>query len=98
MTCQPRAYRRVLIATAVTAGLIAVSTSAQTENTPRTAWGEPDLRGFWTIRTMTPLERPSGFKDKPIVTGEEASLFVEERRKNTAQGLAAILSADYERG
>ena len=82
----------------MTAGLIAVSASAQTENAPRTAWGEPDLRGFWTIRTMTPLERPSGFEDTPTVTGEEARLFVEEQRQRTSQGLAAILSADYERG
>jgi len=27
---------------------------------PRTADGHPDLQGFWTNQTYTPLERPEG--------------------------------------
>ena len=98
MTNRPHASWRVLAAAVTAAGLVAVSTSAQDAAAPRTEWGEPDLRGFWTIRTMTPLERPPGFEDKPVVTGDEAGLLVEALRQGTAQALDAILSADYEQG
>ena len=27
--------------------------------TPKTAWGEPDLQGIWTDETNTPLQRPA---------------------------------------
>ena len=29
----------------------------------RTAWDEPDLRGIWDFRTITPLERPDDLAD-----------------------------------
>jgi hypothetical protein len=25
----------------------------------KTAWGEPDLQGIWTVDTLTPLQRPA---------------------------------------
>lgn len=43
--------------------------------TPRTAWGEPDLRGIWDYRTITPLERPKEMEGKPILSDEEAAEF-----------------------
>jgi hypothetical protein len=38
----------------------------------RTAWGDPDLRGYWLLATYTPLERPAALGDKAFYTEEEA--------------------------
>ena len=42
---------------------------------PRTPWGVPDLQGTWSLPTMTPLERPAGYEDRPRLTGAEAEEF-----------------------
>ena len=42
---------------------------------PRTADGHPDLQGVWTSATLTPLERPPEFANKPVLTPEEAAAF-----------------------
>ncbi|MBI4885611.1 MAG: hypothetical protein HY824_00825 [Acidobacteria bacterium] len=39
---------------------------------PRTAWGDPDLRGLWLTATYTPLQRPAELANKPLYTEEEA--------------------------
>ncbi|MCY4505987.1 MAG: hypothetical protein OXG35_03360, partial [Acidobacteria bacterium] len=56
--------------------------------TPRTAWGAPDLQGVWDYRTMTPLERPREFAGKAVMSEEEAAAF-------TARTLEE--QADYDR-
>jgi hypothetical protein len=38
----------------------------------RTAWGDPDLRGYWLLATYTPLERPAAVADKAFYSEEEA--------------------------
>ena len=38
---------------------------------PRTSWGDPDLRGYWLSLSYTPLERPEGVT-KALYTPEEA--------------------------
>ena len=45
---------------------------------PRTSWGDPDLRGIWDFRTITPLERPSELAGKKVLTAEEAAEFEQE--------------------
>ena len=40
---------------------------------PRTAWGDPDLRGTWSYASLTPLERPGQFRDREFFSPEEAS-------------------------
>jgi hypothetical protein len=40
---------------------------------PRTAWGDPDLQGFWNNSTTTPLERPKSLADKSLLSAEEAA-------------------------
>ena len=42
---------------------------------PRTAWGAPDLEGIWDYRTMTPLQRPSEFAGKAVLSDEEAAAY-----------------------
>ena len=45
---------------------------------PRTAWGDPDLRGIWTGSSITPLERPEEFAGREFLTESEAAA-IEER-------------------
>ena len=54
--------------------------SAQTWTPPRTPDGHPDLQGFWTNATITPLERPRTLGAKEFFTAEEAA----EDRKRAA--------------
>ena len=42
---------------------------------PRTPDGHPDLQGIWTNATITPIERPDFFKDKPTLTEKEAHAY-----------------------
>ena len=42
---------------------------------PRTADGKPDLQGYWSNATYTPVERPAEFKDKEHFTVEEAAAY-----------------------
>ncbi len=37
--------------------------------------GQPDLQGVWTNSTLTPLERPSEFAGKSVLTAEEAAAY-----------------------
>jgi hypothetical protein len=39
---------------------------------PRTPWGDPDLRGYWLSVAYTPLERPDELAGKSLYTLEEA--------------------------
>src|SRR6516164_11808232 len=39
---------------------------------PRTPDGHPDFQGTWNTSTLTPLERPAEFADKPFLTAQEA--------------------------
>ena len=46
---------------------------------PRTPDGQPDLQGYWTNDTYTPLERPAELGDKEFFTPDEAAAFVKSR-------------------
>jgi len=96
---------RVLASLMVAANLLLVPLSAQTSlaanNAPRkpsgavlqTPDGHPDLQGIWTNATITPLERPAQFADKPALSEADAqkyeqqtdSNFQAERRGATAE-------------
>jgi len=39
---------------------------------PRNAMGQPDLSGYWTNATMTPLTRNKRLSDKPVMPADEA--------------------------
>jgi hypothetical protein len=66
------------------------SVPSKTENTPRTAWGAPDLQGIWDFATITPLERPSSLAGKAVFTDEEAAQFekqtLEQRNPDRRDG------------
>ena len=80
----------VLIAVAIVA-LLPIEVAGQTRSAtaeswtpPGTPWGDPDLQGIWDFRTITPMERPSEFAGKQVLTDEEAASFEaqENRRLN----------------
>ena len=47
----------------------------------RTAWGEPDLQGIWTINYETPLERPERYAGRELFTEEERAEIDKERAR-----------------
>jgi hypothetical protein len=59
--------RRVALAVAA-AALATATVSAQRPPDPQS-----DLQGLWTNGTVTPLQRPDDFKDKPFLTPAEAA-------------------------
>ena len=70
-----RLFAGVLIAIALAAPLRAADAvpAAKTDSwtPPQTAWGEPDLRGVWDFRTITPLERPKELSGKTFSTSRK---------------------------
>ena len=49
---------------------------------PRTPYGRPDLQGTWTFANLTPLQRPSQFTGREVLTAKEAveyEAFLKER-------------------
>ncbi len=77
---------------------LAGQTLSNTYVPPKTADGQPDLQGFWTNSTYTPLERPDGVT-KEFYTPEEAAA-VEKRaaareREQTTPGTIADVHYDF---
>jgi len=70
--------------------------------------GHPDLQGVWNFSSLTPLERPAQFADKPVLTDAEAAEFERQtldrnnadRRRDTADAdvAQAYNNAWYDRG
>jgi hypothetical protein len=53
--------------------------SPATAEAPASTVGQPDLEGYWTNDTYTPLERPAELAGKEFFTAEEAAAFVQSR-------------------
>ena len=51
---------------------------------PRTPDGQPDLQGYWTTQTFTPLERPERLADREFLSEEEAAAL---QQQLTAEGV-----------
>ncbi len=77
-----------LFAVAAVVALMPVSVEGQAQRTP---WGDPDLQGFWTNTTTTPLERPDD-----VDAGDELS--DEERASRDTQGDVAREARGIEPG
>ena len=77
-TC--RSLRRLSIIVSASC-LLLQGAIAQPDNNyrvARTADGAPDLQGMWTNNTITSLERPTQFADKPFLTEEEQAAMERE--------------------
>ena len=104
-----------VVATAVGAGLLAPPAAGQAAEEqaaagqaatagwtpPRTPWGDPDLQGAYTNKTITPIERPAELAGQEFLTAEEAATLereVVERNQELlnrpAQRTAATTSVD----
>jgi hypothetical protein len=64
-------FSAVILALVIAGALHVSSLAGQSPRTPRTPWGHPDLQGVWSTATITPLERPAQFADKPFLTEAE---------------------------
>lgn len=76
-----RAAALLILPAALTATVSAQSghTQARAWNGPRTPDGQPDLQGYWTNDSYTPLERPEALGDKELYTPAEADKFLQSR-------------------
>ena len=63
----------VSLAPAAVAGQATTTSSA-----PRTPWGDPDLQGTYTNKTITPLERPEDLAERAFLTEEEVATLEQE--------------------
>ena len=61
--------------------------SEETWTLPRTPDGQPDLQGYWTTQTFTPLERPEYVAGKEFFTEEETAALQEQL---TAEGINPV--------
>ena len=67
----------------------ATAATSAPRTTVKTPWGEPDLQGLWSNKTITPLERPRDLGTKEFYTEQE---FAERERQ------AIIRATDEARG
>jgi hypothetical protein len=65
-----------------------------------TLYGDPDIQGIFTFRTLTPLNRPEVLEGKEVLTVEEAAAFEEVERTRLNRDLfdpeAGAPSAGYQ--
>ncbi len=62
---------------------------------PRTPDGHPDLQGYWTNATLTPLERPKGLGTKEFYTDQEMA---DNQRKERERDAKALEGRGTEKG
>jgi len=67
--------RRALILLSWLMLLSASALGQSSKAIPRLNDGKPDMQGYWTNQTFTPLERPAQYKGKEYFTAEEAESF-----------------------
>jgi hypothetical protein len=72
--------------------------SAKKWTAPRTPWGEPDLQGTYSNRTITPFERPADVAGREFFTAEEvAALEKRAQEQSGDEGRSKGTRGDVER-
>ena len=65
---------------------------------PRTPWGEPDLQGTYSNRTITPFERPATVGGREFFTAEEAAALEKRAQEQSGdEGRSKGTRGDVER-
>jgi hypothetical protein len=72
-----------LVMAQATSGTAAKTTTKVTAKTkasilPRTPDGQPDLQGYWTSLSFTPMERPAKYEGREFLTDEEVTQVYKE--------------------
>ena len=84
--------------TMLAASVAAAQAPPRAYTPPRTVDGQPDLQGYWTNATYTPLERPAGVT-KEFYTPQEAlenqKRAAERERSQTAPGTTEDVHYDF---
>ncbi|MGH9147036.1 MAG: hypothetical protein ACRD1Q_10025 [Vicinamibacterales bacterium] len=63
--------------------LCSAGPQAQSGNSPRKPWGDPDLEGIWTNATLTTFQRAPELGTKEFFTADEAAAFEKQRIQQT---------------
>ena len=72
--------------------------SAKPWTTPRTPWGEPDLQGTYSNRTITPFERPATVGGREFFTPEEVTALEKRAQEQSGdEGRSKGTRGDVER-
>jgi len=86
----------------ISATALPAQTAKKNWTVPRTSDGHPDLQGIWTNVTLTPMERPAVFKDKPTATDQEAHAYeskeATELNKQDGQSDGPLIAAALSSG
>ena len=61
----------VIAVVAASPGMAPVFAQSGDAASARTPWGHPDLQGYWTSSTYTPLERPENLGDQALLSEQE---------------------------
>jgi hypothetical protein len=64
----------------------AAATKAATYQAPRTSFGQPDLAGFWSSATLTPLTRDHKLGDRLVLTPAEVKFLEQDEETQIAAG------------
>jgi hypothetical protein len=64
---------------ALASGTVSGQSARGTWTPPRSPDGKPDLQGYWTNATLTPLERPAELAGKEFLTEAEAAAYEQKR-------------------
>ena len=68
----PSDHPSAAAASGTPAAAAAKTTAAKTWTAPRTPDGQPDLQGYWTSLSFTPMERPAKYGTREFLTDAEA--------------------------
>jgi len=64
-------------------------------SSPRTPWGDPDIAGYWTSASYTPMERPNELAGQPFYPPEEALQAYQTRALRDAATDPATVHYDW---
>src|ERR1044072_7524172 len=74
------------------------STGTRNFTPPRTPWGEPDLQGTFSNRTITPFERPANVAGREFFTQEEVPALEKRAQEQSGdEGRSKGTRGDVER-